>query len=84
MSARIFALVRRKLPRKPLPVFAAPVLTADQTHGRSVKNFVEQYSLLQQSCSQAQSRNNQAALADFIDQMKALERRVRFVPDGAP
>lgn len=74
-----FQIVRRALP-------ALPVEIVDQTpdqqrdHARRVKAFVRDYQALEHKCASAQSHNNGDAQADFIDAMKDMERRIRFVP----
>lgn len=50
-------------------------------HARAVKAFVRDYTALQERCANAFNHNNESAGIGFIDQMKRMERRVRFVPD---
>lgn len=85
MSARLFQLVRGKLPAKSCAgesAIGALLMAPGPLHGRQVKNFVAEYGALEQSLSRAQSVNNREALADLIDRMRDMERRIRFVPEG--
>lgn len=84
VKARLFQLVHRSLPAKPGVdgAIGAILMAPGPLHGRQVKNFVAEYGALEQSLSRAQSVNNREALADLIDRMRDMERRIRFVPEG--
>lgn len=74
---RAFLTLRRKLPAPPpfVPIEEVP------GHARDVKNFVREYGRLQELCASAFNGNNETAALGFIDQMKRLERRIRFLPE---
>jgi hypothetical protein len=82
MSARLFQLIKRPIAAKlcptPWPVHAA-IPSPGLNHSRDVKSFVERYGELQHAAAQAQCRNQEGVVADCIDQMRKMERRVRFV-----
>jgi hypothetical protein len=81
MTARVFALVRRKIAAKPVLVHDQEIQVQQSPlqHGRAVKAFVDEYEALQELLASAQSRNRRALLVDLLDRKRDLERRVRFI-----